>query len=379
MSGEKILFVDDESNLLDGIRNQFHKPFEVWTATSGAEALQILEKNDPPFSVVVSDMRMPQMSGAQFLSAAHEKWPDTVRVLLTGHSDIEDTMKAVNEGNIFRFLTKPCAPEVLAKALDASVAQYRLIRAERDLLENTLKGSIQVLVDILSLINPAAFSRTMRIQHCIRQLVATLDLPDAWSFEVAALLSQIGCVTIPSDTLERVFNGVSLSESEQRMMKDHPGIARNLLVHIPRLEKIAEMIERQEWDYAELRKRSNDERNPSCIGAALLRAVMDYDNLLFSGTRPDQAVERMARKTGVYNPSVLNVLKNIAPPVLKKDIRVERLSNLRDGNILAEDVLTRNGVLIITKGQEVTDLLRRRLENFNANGSIGDTVRIFIR
>ncbi|NIQ03497.1 MAG: response regulator, partial [Nitrospinaceae bacterium] len=94
------------------------------------------------FAVVVSDMRMPDMDGIQFLSRVREHYPQTVRMMLTGYADVKTAMNAVNEGNIFRFMTKPCPPEVFEKVLSAGIEQYRLITAERDLLERTLKGSV---------------------------------------------------------------------------------------------------------------------------------------------------------------------------------------------------------------------------------------------
>ena len=116
----KILCVDDEPNVLDGLNRVLFNYFDVTTATSGKQGLRLMDEQD--FYVVVSDMRMPEMNGAQFLSHAKEKSPDTVRLLLTGHSDVDSAIAAVNEGNIFRFLFKPCPEKQLIGHLnDASV------------------------------------------------------------------------------------------------------------------------------------------------------------------------------------------------------------------------------------------------------------------
>jgi DNA-binding NtrC family response regulator len=122
---EKVLFVDDEPAVLEGYQRILRQLFEIETANSGHQALEKLEKNGP-FAVVVSDMRMPQMDGAQLMSKIMMKFPQTIRVMLTGNSDLPAAMRAVNEGNVYRFLTKPCEKDHLVNTLNAALVQYRL-------------------------------------------------------------------------------------------------------------------------------------------------------------------------------------------------------------------------------------------------------------
>jgi len=157
----KILCVDDEPLILEGLTRQLRRNYQVKTAVGGEAALAVLEK-ESPFAVVISDMRMPGMNGAEFLKRSLKGWPDTVRMLLTGQTELDAAISAVNEGNIFRFLTKPCAPDALTSALTAAVNQYRLVTTERVLLEQTLHGSIKTLTDILALAQPTAFGRATR-------------------------------------------------------------------------------------------------------------------------------------------------------------------------------------------------------------------------
>ena len=162
--------------------------------------------------------------------------------MLTGDGDIHNAVSAVNEGSIFRFLTKPCNRDTLAKALNAGLQQYRLITAERDLLENTLQGSIQVLTEVLSLVNPAAFGRALRVRRYMHQVVTRMGLASPWRFEVAAMMSQLGCVTLHPETIDAVYGGRPLPPGEQTRFNAHPGVARDLLSKIPRMEPIAWMI-----------------------------------------------------------------------------------------------------------------------------------------
>jgi response regulator RpfG family c-di-GMP phosphodiesterase len=101
-----ILFVDDEVNVLNALRRLFHsEPYVTYIATSGAEGLEILQQN--AVDLIVSDMRMPEMNGAEFLAQVVMKWPDTIRILLTGYSDMQSTIDAINKGRIYNYCNKP--------------------------------------------------------------------------------------------------------------------------------------------------------------------------------------------------------------------------------------------------------------------------------
>jgi DNA-binding NtrC family response regulator len=141
---EKILLVDDDPLILEGHKRSLSREFLLETALGPVQALKLVTDNGP-YALVVSDMRMPEMDGIHFLTQVKSVSPDTVRVMLTGYADIETAMSAINEGNIFRFLTKPCSREIMARTLTAGLVQYRLITAEKQLLEQTLSSSIQVL------------------------------------------------------------------------------------------------------------------------------------------------------------------------------------------------------------------------------------------
>ena len=128
----RILFVDDEPAVLDGYRRMLHYEFQVSTAVGGEVGLSMIH-DCGPYCVVISDMRMPGMNGAEFLSQVRQKSPETVRMLLTGGTDLNAAIDAVNEGNIFRFLTKPCTKEALVEAIHIGLAQHESITAEKRL------------------------------------------------------------------------------------------------------------------------------------------------------------------------------------------------------------------------------------------------------
>src|SRR3954465_9092456 len=126
---DRVLFVDDEPNVLDGIRRQLRNRVDIETANSASAGLDII-KAQGPFAVVVSDMRMPEMNGARFLAKVNEMAPHTVRMVLSGQADLDSTVAAVNDGHIFRFLMKPCDTDKLIESINCGIEQYRLVNAE---------------------------------------------------------------------------------------------------------------------------------------------------------------------------------------------------------------------------------------------------------
>ncbi|MCA9135954.1 MAG: response regulator, partial [Planctomycetales bacterium] len=237
----KILFVDDDEKVLNGILRQQGDDFDLTTALSGAEALATIAA-EGPFAVVVSDMRMPEMNGIELLKRVRQIAPDTVRMMLTGFAELNSTIEAINEGNIFRFMAKPCSEIDMANSLNAALRQYALIQAEKELVEGTLRGSVNILSEMLSLVSPLAFSQTTRVRGIVDGLLKQIKIENQWQLEIAAMLSSLGCVTIPNEVLEKKLNGQTASFSEERLFANHPRQASEMIRTIPRLEHVAEII-----------------------------------------------------------------------------------------------------------------------------------------
>ena len=287
---EKILLVDDEPAVLQGLQRLLHGLFDTETAVGGAGALILLENNGP-YAAVVSDMRMPQMDGVELLAKIKSRAPDTVRIMLTGNADIQTAVKAVNEGNIFRFLTKPCEKDLLATTLTAALLQHRLVVAEKQLLEQTLSGSVQVLTEVLSLVSPAAFSRAARARRYMHHIVTRLALGNPWKFEVAAMMSQLGCVAIDPEIIEGVYSGRQLSPEEQARYDTHPTIAHDLLSKIPRMEPIAWIIAHQSQPTTVEGDIADREAADMRLGADLLQVALAFDSLLHKGLSRAEAAQ----------------------------------------------------------------------------------------
>ena len=308
MTIEKILFVDDEPNVLDGYRRQLGKKYTIECAVGGEEALALMPTQGP-YAVVVSDMRMLGMDGVRFLSEVRKLTPDTIRMMLTG-ADHETAIQAVNEGNVFRFLCKPCPPELLELSLDAALVQYRLVTAERALLSSTLTGAVKILTDVLSAVRPVAFGRTDRVRDIVRRLAKELIPGQLWRAELAAMLSQMGCVSIPEDLLSKAYSGKRLDAGEASLYQEHPLSGHNLVKHVPRLEQVAEIILQQEKHFDGTGFPNDNvagEQIP--IEARILKVALDFDSLIQIGVSMSDALGEMSSRNGFYDRAVLEVLK----------------------------------------------------------------------
>jgi len=375
---DRILFVDDDSDLLASFQRQLRNQFTVDISPDGQHGLESIT-HQGPYAIIVSDFRMPGMDGVQFLSRAREIAPDSVRMLLTGYADVQTAIEAVNEGNIFRLLTKPCPPETLTRALTAGIKQYQLVTAERELLEKTLSGSIKVLSEVLSLVNPEAFGRAARITRYVRQIASQMCLSEVWQFETAAMLSQIGWIILQEETLKKIYRGSSLTGEEEQVFKMHPSIASSLIAKIPRMEKIAEIISYQEKRFdgsgIPLDSRRGDQIP---LGGRILKVILDFDALQVAGDSKEKALDQLKQRSGWYDPGVVAALEAVIGLEAKYQARNVAVQDLKENMILAEDVKTLKGLLLISKGQEVSRTLLEGLNKFVFSPGIQEPIRVIV-
>jgi response regulator RpfG family c-di-GMP phosphodiesterase len=371
---ERILCVDDEPCILQAYQRALRKHFVIDSASGGEEALAMMAEKGP-YAVIVADMRMPGMNGIQFLVKAKELSPDSVRMMLTGNADQQTALEAVNEGHIFRFMTKPCPPEQFAKSLEAGIAQYRLITLEHELLSKTLSGSIKVMTDVLGLVNPVAFGRSSRVHRLVSQISRDMNLRRAWLIEIAAMLSQIGCVAIPEDTLTKVFQGQGLFPGEKKAFSDHPKTARELLKHIPRLEEVVDIIVHQnDLFQREVISEPSPRAEDIVLGSNILKLALDWDTLISSGMSNLMAIAEINNRQGYYHPDVVASLRKIMEINDMRVLKWVYVYELKDGSVLAEDVRSKEGTILCSKDQEVTPLIRARLHHYVA--TVGKQLRL---
>jgi response regulator RpfG family c-di-GMP phosphodiesterase len=375
----RVLFIDDDDNLLDAFQRQLRGRFEVDTAQGGQEGLDRVESAGP-YAVVVSDLRMPGLDGIAVLSRVREMAPDTVRIMLTGHADLVAATAAVNEGNIFRLLTKPCQDAELKSALAAGLEQYRLVMAERELLEKTLRGAVDVLAQVLSLANPKAFGRSARIKSLVVETGRRLNYPRPWELETATLLSQVGYLILPDDVLVKLSAGDRLEATEADVFSLHPKLAFDLLSAIPRLEGVAEMVAYQEKRF-DGKGVPPDSRQGQDIplGSRILKVALDYDSLRTWGQVPELCLEKMRQRAGWYDPEVLEAFVLTVTRESGGRTAALDVAELKPRMIVAQDVRNDLGRVVVQKGTELTGPLVTHLRAFSKTGAIPTEVQVIVR
>ena len=376
----KVLIVDDEPAVLEGYKRLLRREFDLETAEGGELGLRVIQEQGP-FALVISDMRMPRMDGVQFLSRVKELSPETVRMVLTGHADMQAAIDAVHQGSVFRFLTKPCEKETLAKAITTGFVQYQLVIAEKVLLENTLMGCIKVLSEVLGLANPAAFGRSVRITGYVRHMVKKLQLSSPWRFEIAAMLSQLGCISLHPDVIEAAYAGNALSSEDQKRFDQHPLIAKDLLINIPRLEPTAWMIGQQSStaNHDALPPANNSlPKEVLTMGAKMLKIANKFDDLRVKGLPDPKILEQLRFDPSNYDRELVNVLEDLVPAEANMELRSIPVAKLTSGMVLQQEIRTHGGLLLVTKGQEVNHPLLIKLANYVQRRSIDDNVMALV-
>lgn len=376
-----ILCVDDDTLVLEGYELQLGRMFDMHFAESGDRALELLEERGPyePFAVAVVDMRMPGMNGIELLQQIRTKSPDTVRIMLTGNADLNVAMEAVNQGHIFRFLTKPCPKEAMIASITAGIDQYRLITAERELLSKTLSGSIKILTEVLSLVNPTAFGRSARVRRIVRKIAQVMHVDNAWRCEVAAMLAQLGWVSIPDRTQAKVSRGSRLTPEEQQSIELHPQVGRDLIANIPRLEAIAEIIYYQGKHFDGSGYPHDEVAGDDIpLGARILKVAQDYELLTSEGSSEVLALAQLCGRTGWYDPAVLDALRRGLDVDVSHAVKLVTVRELPERAVLADDVRTLCGRLLIARGQEVSPSLRLLLETHARIVGLREPLRVIV-
>ncbi|MFK4764608.1 HD domain-containing phosphohydrolase [Desulfobaculum sp. SPO524] len=366
---DKVLFVDDEQQILDTFRASLRKRYAVDTALGPEEGLEKVTSSGP-YAVVVSDLKMPKMDGITFLSKVQQASPDTVRVMLTGHADLESAIEAVNKGSVFRFLTKPSPIDEMIRTLDVALKQYALVVSEKELLRGTLRGSVKMLTDMLALVNPEAFGRSERIKRLAMFVGKELRLKNLLYLELASMLCQVGCVMVPDNVLEKLFSGEELTSEEQQIYDMHPSVTASLLANIPRMNRVSTIITHQNERFSE---------NPQqLMEARILKASLDYDDLVQSGKDKHTAFEVMRTREGWYDEGVLDTLERGAARddgYIRRDIA---LGKLEPGMILDDALWSKDEVHIMAKGTELSRPALLRLENFMKTKRLPPSVRVLV-
>jgi len=350
--------------------------FAIETAATGQGALAMMASG-AEYAVVVAGYGMPDMDGLEFLSALRAHWPVTVRVLLTGSGDVDVAIAAVNRSHVFRILTRPVECGLLHRAIQECLGRHRRVAAEHKFMEDALGGSLSILSDVLSLVNPSAARRGQRVRDQVRRMARRLGLPRAWRYALAAEFSQLGCIAVASDTVEKACSGEPLGPEEQAAMDAHPGVGSRLIASIPRLDAVAQMVAGQRRTFrASETAEEPRARDPVVVGAQLLRVAHGLDLLIHSGRTREEAVEELRRRPEEYDPAIVAALDGPAPEPEAEEAEGMVVSELAVGMVLAEDVRDIDGLIVVARGQELTPPLVARLRRLERVGWLEGAIPI---
>jgi response regulator RpfG family c-di-GMP phosphodiesterase len=371
----RVLCVDDEARVVEGLVLHLRKDYEVHTALSGADALRQLKEMGGA-AVIVSDMRMPGMDGATLLQHVMQVSPDTTRILLTGEPGRDAAVSAVNTAHIFRFLTKPCPPDQLKAAIEAGVGQYRLVNAERSILKETLIGCIKALVDVLAITNPVAFGRASRVKQLAMEIAERADCRQFWQLEAAALLSQLGYLSLPPELVEKLYYGENMTPDERILASGAPQLATSLLENIPRLEPVIQILVALTWTDEALARLGEGTIG---LGTRILDLVLSYDTLITQGHDVNVALQTLRGRSSRFGERLIEQLaEQVGAGTTATVAREMPLRAVQPGMIIMQDVRTHMGTLLVPRGFEVTKLFLEKLRNFGPD-LLNEVVKVAVQ
>jgi len=375
----RILLVDDDRPTLSAYQRFAATQYQVDTAETSAAALAALDQNGP-YAVVVADMHMPETSGLDLLVEVRRRAPDTVRVMLTGDDDKETAAEAVNTGRVFSFLAKPCPATRFLAAMAEASEQYQLVRRERELLEQTFNGIVQMLSGLLTGADLNSFAASERLRERARALGLALRMPSTWEVEAAAMLLRVGLITIPAAVLTKLRQGEKLTDSEAALVHRVPEVGARLLEHVPRLAPVAEIVRHQKRNFDGSGAPDDGVAGTALpVGARVLRALTDLHDLEEAGTSPSAAVGRLRERQQLYDPDVLRQLERLfgtTAATAPADRCAVTVAELRPGMVTTENILSSEGATLLLRGTKMSPTTIERLRNFAELGHVREPVNV---
>ena len=409
MTGTNILFVDDEKNILGSLSRVFRKEgYGIMLAESGECGLDLLRHNS--VAVVVSDQRMPGMGGVEFLKKAREASPDTVRMMLTGQADMAEITGAINEGGVYRYITKPWDDEELKHIIRAAVERYSLLAENRRLQEATMKQNAE-LYELNQTLEARVEEKTRKLResffsfvglcgdmielhdqlsggHCKRVAVLSrglgqrlglkgFELEALWA---AALLHEIGLIGVPREVLEKAEG--ELSDSERALMRNNPALSQEIIAKIDILRQSGLIVRSHMESFDGTGYPDGLKGAEVNYGSRILSICREYDRLRHA-RRPYSKVEALAvieRGRGrKFDPDVTEAFLKFASEIKDGDenqmtahnrsaMPVKTQVDIRDiapGMVLAKPLASGRGRLLVGQGTVLTEALIEKVLNFH--------------
>lgn len=383
MKPAKILIVESNSFTLAETQRALSSIYTVHTAMNAPDGLRLLQQSGP-FQVVISELQLGEASGINFLRDVMSASPATIRIAMTAATAVAPLISVVNEAAVFQVLAKPCPAEKLQQTVESALRRHSESMVERELVDRTLSGAITVLSEVLSAVDPLSFGRSMAMRQNVRNLAKELELRSSWELEVAAMLCNLGLITIPASLIAKWNSKASLTAVETEIVQRYPASGRTLIAKIPRLEKVADIVHYQNKNY-DGSGFPNDSVKGEQIpyGARVLKVLIDLAEIELRGIGRQEALAAMNNSQARYDPKIFQVAlrffgyapgngnavrRPVATPVLAKE--------LRTGYVLASNVETADGTKLMAPGFTITETLLERINNFGALSGIREPILV---
>ncbi|CAN2041706.1 hypothetical protein GMMP15_560109 [Candidatus Magnetomoraceae bacterium gMMP-15] len=411
---DKVVFVDDESRILKVLKRLFmDEPYEIFTFESPINALEQMKKNE--IAVVVSDQRMPDMKGTEFLEKVRENWPDTVRIILTGYADLEAAIDSINKGYVYRFINKPWDDTQFKMEVEQAVDHYKLVVENKMLLEltrkqneeltdlnknlenkveqrtkkirqllNTLKKSfyqlMMVFIEIMEQYEPALGSHSKRVAGLAKKIAKQYDMnaKNIELIEISALLHDIGMICLPKGLLEK--DEQDMSKSDIALIQQHPILGHSILSTIERFKDVSELVYCHHENFDGSGYPNGIKKDMIHIGARIIRVANDYDNLIKRNKMSSSnALEHIKERSGYeYDPKIVAKLLAIFGRFKVSDEKelAFKLDDLKPGMVLSRNLKTHSGRLLLPINTLIQAMHLERLKRFNTLEPIVDRIYV---
>lgn len=373
---ETILIIDDDLLNLTVLSDLLKPSYNVKVAKNGETAL-IEAVKEPKPDLILLDIIMPDISGYEVCRMIKEtnSLKDVPVLFTSSLTNTTDVVKGFDTGAV-DYITKPFKPEEVFARVEVHLELRRTKKEVQSLLGKTLTGSVRLMLDLLVMTQPQLVQQSYRIRRYAKEILNRIgyDPQDAWCIEVAAMLSQIGCIALEKPLMDKVVAGMQLTKEENEEYWKFPELGAKLLENIPRMEKTAAIIRHQATGY----DKESDWDPIVALGSDLLNILRLFEQRLSYNEDAMTAIQKVQQQLFRTSPQLFRVFREILMEQPENNAIEKRVPELKAGMVISESVYRRDGSVLLTKGTELNENLLDMIDRERQHGRLkSQTMMIF--